>query len=128
MPSGDSQSAGPMQSITLHDLAKAALGTSELPSSDRVLRDIEDMGTRVVEMTTDEEAQKAATDFNGFQMGGRALTVNEARPKPEGGFGGGGGRGRERGSHRQCFRSPVDQRQRSDRPLGGSRHGPDGIA
>jgi hypothetical protein len=27
-------------------------------------------------------------------MEGRALVVNEARPKPEGGFGGGGGRGR----------------------------------
>jgi len=33
------------------NIAKAARGTSSLPSSDRVLRDIEDMGTRVVEMT-----------------------------------------------------------------------------
>ena len=40
-----------------------------------------------------EEAQKAASEFNQYQMGGRALTVNEARPKPEGGFGGGGGYG-----------------------------------
>lgn len=47
-------------------------------------------GFAFVEMTTDQEAQKAATDLNGFEMGGRALTVNEARPKPEGGFGGGG--------------------------------------
>ncbi len=30
-------------------------------------------------------------------MGGRPLTVNEARPKPEGGFGGGGGYGGNRG-------------------------------
>jgi cold-inducible RNA-binding protein len=30
-------------------------------------------------------------------MGGRSLTVNEARPKPEGGFGGGGGFGGNRG-------------------------------
>ena len=44
-----------------------------------------------VEMATDEEAQKAASEFNQYQMGGRPLTVNEARPKPEGGFGGGGG-------------------------------------
>jgi hypothetical protein len=44
-------------------------------------------------MSTDEEAQKAAAEFNQFQMGGRSLTVNEARPKPEGGFGGGGGGG-----------------------------------
>src|SRR4029079_7696003 len=42
---------------------------------------------------TDEEAQKAASEFNGYQLGGRGLTVNEARPKPEGGFGGGGGFG-----------------------------------
>ena len=48
-------------------------------------------GFAFVEMSTDEEAQKAATEFNQFQMGGRSLTVNEARPKPEGGFGGGGG-------------------------------------
>ena len=50
-------------------------------------------GFAFVEMATDEEAQKAATDFNQYQMGGRSLTVNEARPKPEGGFGGGGGGG-----------------------------------
>ena len=48
-------------------------------------------GFAFVEMSTDEEAQKAASELNSFQMGGRALTVNEARPKPEGGFGGGGG-------------------------------------
>ena len=54
-------------------------------------------GFAFVEMATDEEAQKAASEFNQFQMGGRALTVNEARPKPEGGFGGGGGYGGNRG-------------------------------
>src|SRR5258707_5199796 len=48
-------------------------------------------GFAFVEMATDEEAQKAATELNQYQMGGRALTVNEARPRPEGGFGGGGG-------------------------------------
>ena len=47
-------------------------------------------GFGFVTMSTDEEAQKAATEFNQYQLGGRALTVNEARPKPEGGFGGGG--------------------------------------
>ena len=35
--------------------------------------------------------QKAITEFHEHQMDGRALVVNEARPKPEGGFGGGGG-------------------------------------
>ena len=54
-------------------------------------------GFAFVEMATDEEAQKAATEFNQYQMGGRSLTVNEARPKPEGGFGGGGGYGGNRG-------------------------------
>jgi len=54
-------------------------------------------GFAFVEMATDEEAQKAASELNQFQMGGRALTVNEARPKPEGGFGGGGGFGGNRG-------------------------------
>jgi RNA recognition motif-containing protein len=46
-------------------------------------------------MATDEEAQKAITEFHQYQMDGRALVVNEARPKTEGGggrgFGGGGG-------------------------------------
>src|SRR5213596_2635551 len=60
----------------------------------RVMRDMATgraRGFAFVEMSTDEEAQKAASEFNQFQMGGRSLTVNEARPKPEGGFGGGGG-------------------------------------
>ena len=58
----------------------------------RVMRDAATgraRGFAFVEMSTDEEAQKAASELNQFQMGGRALTVNEARPKPEGGFGGG---------------------------------------
>src|ERR1044071_7705140 len=66
----------------------------------RVMRDAATgraRGFAFVEMSTDEEAQKAASEFNQYQMGGRALTVNEARPKPEGGFGGGGGYGGNRG-------------------------------
>jgi RNA recognition motif-containing protein len=49
-------------------------------------------GFAFVEMGTDEDAQKAITALNGTQVGGRSLTVNEARPKAErsgGGFGGG---------------------------------------
>ena len=53
-------------------------------------------GFAFVEMSTDEEAQKAITDLHEFQLEGRGLVVNEARPKPEGGFGGGGGGGRGR--------------------------------
>src|SRR5476649_333858 len=62
----------------------------------RVMRDAATgraRGFAFVEMSTDEEAQKAASELNQFQMVVRALTVNEARPKPEGGFGGGGGGG-----------------------------------
>ena len=48
-------------------------------------------GFAFVEMSTDDEAQKAINELNAFQVGGRSLTVNEARPKPErsGGYGGG---------------------------------------
>ena len=61
----------------------------------RVMRDMATgraRGFAFVEMGTDEEAQKAISEFHEQQMEGRALVVNEARPKPEGGFGGGGGR------------------------------------
>jgi RNA recognition motif-containing protein len=50
-------------------------------------------GFGFVEMSSDEEAQNAIAALNGQQIGGRALTVNEARPKEEGGGGGGGRRG-----------------------------------
>ena len=48
-------------------------------------------GFAFVEMSTDEEAQRAIAELNAYQIGGRGLTVNEARPKPasSGGFGGG---------------------------------------
>jgi RNA recognition motif-containing protein len=47
-------------------------------------------GFGFVEMSTDEEAQNAIRELNGAELGGRSLTVNEARPKaaPSGGFGG----------------------------------------
>ncbi len=41
----------------------------------------------------DEEADKAVESLNGTEMGGRPLTVNEARPQVNRGGGGGGGRG-----------------------------------
>src|SRR5205809_905070 len=49
-------------------------------------------GFGFVEMGTDAEAQAAIAALNGQERDGRSLTVNEARPKTEGG-GGGGGRG-----------------------------------
>ena len=51
-------------------------------------------GFGFVEMGSDQEAQAAIAGLNGKDVGGRSLTVNEARPKTEGGRGGsGGGRG-----------------------------------
>ena len=54
-------------------------------------------GFGFVEMSSDQEAQTAIQALNGKEVEGRALTVNEARPKTEGGGGRGGyggGRGR----------------------------------
>ena len=54
-------------------------------------------GFGFVEMSTNEECQAAISALNGTEMGGRSLTVNEAKPREErssgGGYGGGGGRG-----------------------------------
>jgi RNA recognition motif-containing protein len=55
-------------------------------------------GFGFVEMATAEEGQAAIAQFNGKEIGGRALTVNEAKPREDrggsrGGFGGGGNRG-----------------------------------
>ncbi len=56
-------------------------------------------GFAFVEMASDEGAQKAIDQLNNTELGGRALAINEARPKVprEGGFGDGGGRGRSGG-------------------------------
>lgn len=68
----------------------------------RVMRDMATgraRGFAFVEMSNDDEAAKAITQFNEQDMDGRPLVVNEARPKPEGGFGGGGAnRGGGRGA------------------------------
>jgi RNA recognition motif-containing protein len=58
-------------------------------------------GFGFIEMPSKEEAQKAIEGLNGKDVRGRAMTVNEAKPKVDrgdrggrGGYGGGGGRGR----------------------------------
>jgi RNA recognition motif-containing protein len=56
-------------------------------------------GFAFVEMSTPEDAQKAITELNEHQLGGRSLTVNLAQPKPAysgggGGYGGDSRRGR----------------------------------
>lgn len=61
-------------------------------------------GFAFVEMSSSDAAQKAIAQFNDYQLGGRNLSVNEARPKtasgPRGG-GGGGGYGGNRGPRRE---------------------------
>jgi RNA recognition motif-containing protein len=53
-------------------------------------------GFGFVEMPNDEEGDRAIEELNGVELGGRALNINEARPRQAGGggggFGGGGGR------------------------------------
>ena len=50
-------------------------------------------GFGFVEMGSDQEAQAAIAALNGQELEGRALTVNEAKPRAEGSRGGPGGRG-----------------------------------
>jgi RNA recognition motif-containing protein len=64
-------------------------------SSARVVTDRDtgrSKGFGFVEMGSDAEAEAAISALNGQEVGGRALTVNEARPKEEGDRRGGGGR------------------------------------
>ena len=54
-------------------------------------------GFAFVEMTSAGDAQNAISQLNGTQLHGRALNVNEARPKPTGGGDRRGGGGQRRG-------------------------------
>jgi RNA recognition motif-containing protein len=59
-------------------------------------------GFGFVEMSSDDEAQRAIAGLNGRDLDGRALNINEAKPKEDrgggGGFRGGGGGGRQQKS------------------------------
>src|ERR1700760_4784487 len=58
-------------------------------------------GFGFVEMTEKRDAENAIASLNGADLNGRAMNVNEARPKPQGGgsgFGGGGNRPSRRGN------------------------------
>ncbi|MBC7258593.1 MAG: RNA-binding protein [Chloroflexi bacterium] len=57
----------------------------------------ESRGFGFVEMPSAAEAQAAIAGLNGKELGGRALNVNEARPREDRGGRGGGGRGGSRG-------------------------------
>jgi RNA recognition motif-containing protein len=72
-------------------------------------------GFAFVEMTNASEADQAIAALNGTELGGRPLTINEAKPKADrprsGGqrFGGGGG-GRGRDDYRGHARQPREPR------------------
>lgn len=61
-------------------------------------------GFAFVEMTDSGQAERAIAELNGAMLGGRALNVNEARPRPTGGRPGGGGFGRRGGGGRKFRR------------------------
>jgi cold-inducible RNA-binding protein len=80
----------------LHQLFSQA-GTVESAS---IIEDREtgrSRGFGFVEMSTKEEGTAAIQQFNGQELGGRALNVNEAKPREERGGGGGGRNGGGRG-------------------------------
>lgn len=70
-------------------------------------------GFAFVEMTDASEADKAVAALNGSELGGRALKINEAKPKTERGSGGGrrfGGGGGGRDDYRGHARQPREPR------------------
>jgi RNA recognition motif-containing protein len=81
---------------TEDDLRQAFEAFGEV-SSVNIIKDRftgESRGFGFVEMSTKSEAEAAITGLNGQDVKGRAVNVNEARPRPQGrGPGGGGGRG-----------------------------------
>jgi RNA recognition motif-containing protein len=92
--------------VTDDDLSQL-FGQAGAVESVRVMRDVATgraRGFAFVQMASDEAAQTAIAQFHQYQLDGRPLVVNEARPKPEGEGGGlraprydqgerGGGRG-----------------------------------
>ncbi len=87
-------------------------------NSARIMTDREtgrSRGVAFVEMENDNEAEQAISALNGYSLDGRSLNVNEARPKPDRGFGGGGGQNRFGGPR------PGGGRPGGGRPGGGRR-------
>ena len=86
-----------------YDTTEAELGdmfaSYGTPSSAKVIMDRDtgrSKGFGFVEFDNDSEAKAAMEALNGSQLGGRSLTVSEARPRPEGGGGGSYARGNRR--------------------------------
>lgn len=85
---------------TREDDLREAFGAFGEVSSVSIITDRETNKSRgfgFVEMPSDSEARAAIAALNGTDMGGRNLTVNEARPREERGGSGGGQRGGGRG-------------------------------
>ncbi len=80
--------------VTDEDLSETFSPFGEVTSA-RVIRDRftdRSRGFGFVEMSNDTEAQTAIDEVNGKEIKGRAVTVNQARPREDRGGGGGGGR------------------------------------
>ena len=85
--------------VTEEDLRQAFEAFGQVDSA-AVIKDKfsgESRGFGFVEMPGKEEAQTALTELNGNELKGRAINVNEARPRTDRGSGGGGGGGGGRG-------------------------------
>ena len=67
-------------------------------------------GFAFVEMADEEGAQKAIKDFNGYSMDGRAIVVNEARPREDRPYQGGGGGGSSQGPRNNSYSSRPNKR------------------
>ncbi len=112
--------------------AFAAYGTV---SSVAIIKDREtgqSRGFAFVEMPNNEEGNAAITNLNGKPLKGRALKINEARPREEGfgggghrtgGYGGGGGGGRREGGFGGGDRFGGDRDRRGGGGGGGGRRG-----
>jgi RNA recognition motif-containing protein len=88
--------------VTSEDLEKTFSQAGTVTSA-RVITDREtgqSRGFGFVEMGSAADGQKAISMWNGQDLNGRALTVNEARPLAEGRGAGGGGGGGSRGGSR----------------------------
>jgi cold-inducible RNA-binding protein len=82
------------------DLEKLCADLSVQTVSVKVMRDMElgrSRGFGFIELAPETELETAIQALNGKELGGRALTVNEARPLQKREFGGGGGGGRRFG-------------------------------
>ncbi len=80
--------------LSEQDLQNAFAESGEVVSA-RIITDKftgKSRGFGFVEMSNDDEAQQAIEKFNGVELAGRAIVVNEARPQEKRSGGGGGGR------------------------------------